>query len=61
MAKGSCLCGSVGVEVAGDLSAPEACHCSICRKQSGHFWASTDVPREAVAMTDRASVARSVQ
>ena len=34
--------------VTGALSAPDACHCSQCRKQSGHYWASTDVPREAL-------------
>lgn len=48
MHKGSCLCGAVKVEVAGPLAAPDACHCSQCRKQSGHFWASTDLPRERV-------------
>jgi hypothetical protein len=35
----------VSFEVTGDLRAPDACHCSQCRKQSGHFWASTDVSR----------------
>jgi hypothetical protein len=35
----------VSFEVAGELHPPDACHCSQCRKQSGHFWASTDVPR----------------
>ena len=50
MHKGSCLCGAVTFEVAGDLPAPDACHCSMCRKQSGHFWASTDVAREALTL-----------
>jgi hypothetical protein len=50
MAKGSCLCGAVRVEVAGELPAPDACHCSMCRKQSGHFWASTDLPRDRVTI-----------
>jgi hypothetical protein len=36
--------------VAGDLNPPDACHCSQCRKQSGHFWASTDVPRAALTI-----------
>lgn len=44
MHTGSCLCGAVRFEVAGDLRGPDACHCSQCRKQSGHYWASTDVP-----------------
>ena len=48
MHKGSCLCGALRFEAAGDLNAPDACHCSQCRKQSGHYWASTDVPRSAL-------------
>lgn len=50
MHKGSCLCGKVTFEVAGDLPAPDACHCTACRKQSGHFFVSTDVPRSAVTI-----------
>jgi hypothetical protein len=45
MHKGSCLCGAVRFEVTGVLRPPDACHCSQCRRQSGHFWASTDVSR----------------
>ena len=50
MHKGSCLCGAVSFEVSCALPPPDACHCSQCRKQSGHFWASTDVPRTAVTI-----------
>jgi hypothetical protein len=50
MHKGSCLCGAVSFEVAGELRPPDACHCSQCRRQSGHFWASTDLPRTAVTV-----------
>lgn len=45
MHKGSCLCAAVTFEVEGDLSPPDACHCSECRKWTGHYLASTDVPR----------------
>jgi hypothetical protein len=48
MHKGSCLCGAVRFEVEGELEAPDACHCSLCRRQSGHYWASTNVPRAAI-------------
>lgn len=51
MHTGSCLCGAVSFEVAGDLHAPDACHCVQCRKQSGHVWASTDVKREALTLS----------
>ncbi|MBI3550947.1 MAG: GFA family protein [Elusimicrobia bacterium] len=48
--KGSCLCGAVTFEVAGALKATDACHCWHCRKQSGHFFVSTDLPRSAVTI-----------
>jgi hypothetical protein len=56
MHKGSCLCGAVRFEVAGDLPAPDACHCSQCRKTSGHVWASTDVLKSAVTIHGEDSV-----
>ena len=56
MHQGSSLCGAVRFAVTGDLPAPDACHCSQCRKASGHFWASTDLPRSAVAITGEDNV-----
>lgn len=50
MHKGSCLCGAVSFELAGALPGPDACHCSDCRKFSGHVFVSTDVPRSAVTI-----------
>jgi len=50
MHAGACLCGAVRFQVAGELPAPDACHCSQCRRQSGHFWASTDVPKADVTI-----------
>lgn len=40
MIHGSCLCGQVAFEAVPDRHVI-ACHCSQCRKQSGHFWAAT--------------------
>lgn len=51
MHHGACLCGQVRLRVDGELHPPDACHCSQCRRQSGHFWASTDVPRSALTVT----------
>lgn len=51
MHQGSCLCGAVRFTVSGTLSDPAACHCSQCRRQSGHYWASADAPNAAVAIT----------
>ncbi len=48
--KGSCLCGAVKFKVAGELPDADACHCTLCRKQSGHVWASTDVPASALTI-----------
>ncbi len=48
MHKGSCLCGNVSFEVNGDLPAPSACHCTKCRKHTGHSEAGTDIPRNRV-------------
>jgi hypothetical protein len=46
--RGSCLCGAVRFTVTGNLPPPDACHCHQCRKQSGHYFASTNVPRSAL-------------
>ena len=45
---GSCLCGAVSFTVTAALKPPDACHCIQCRKHSGHFFASTAVPRDAI-------------
>ena len=47
---GSCLCGAVRFEVRGALNAADACHCSQCRKTSGHYWVSTNVDRSALTL-----------
>ncbi|HYE46869.1 MAG TPA: GFA family protein [Caulobacter sp.] len=54
MHKGSCLCGAVRFSTTGDLHHSDACHCSMCRKASGHFWASADVPKETVTIEGEA-------
>ena len=48
MHEGPCRCGAVDFEVAGALPPPDACQCSRCRKISGQFRVSTDVPRSAL-------------
>jgi hypothetical protein len=50
MHKGSCLCGAVRFEVEGELREPDACHCTQCRRQSGHYWASTNVDRDRLTL-----------
>src|SRR5689334_15829448 len=46
MISGGCLCGAIGIEIDEPLEhAPEACHCSRCRKQTGHFFVGVNVRR----------------
>src|SRR5262245_43893248 len=45
MHKGSCLCGAVKFEAAGELKPPDACHCTMCRRTSGHYYVSTEIPK----------------
>jgi hypothetical protein len=45
MHKGSCLCGAVRFATTAALDHSDACHCGMCRKASGHFWASADLPK----------------
>jgi hypothetical protein len=49
--QGSCLCGCVRLDIEGNLErAPEACHCTQCRKHSGHFLAAVNVRRSALTI-----------
>lgn len=38
---GGCHCGAVRFEITGPVREVIFCHCSQCRKQSGHFFAAT--------------------
>ena len=51
MHKGRCECGAVAFEISGELAPATACHCSQCRRISGHFWAGAWVAAEAVRFT----------
>ncbi|MEJ1996546.1 MAG: GFA family protein [Maritimibacter sp.] len=44
MLTGSCLCGDIRYTVTAAPEGAAACHCSQCRKQSGHYWAAAWVP-----------------
>jgi hypothetical protein len=46
----------VSFTVDAHLPGPDACHCVQCRKQSGHFFASTNVPRTALVITGEEGV-----
>lgn len=40
---GGCLCGRVRFFTEGPLREVVACHCTQCRRQSGHFYAATGI------------------
>jgi hypothetical protein len=46
--RGSCLCGKVHFETRGNLRGVVYCHCSQCRKQTGHYYAATNVQADAI-------------
>ena len=41
--EGGCLCGRVRFRAFGPMREVVACHCTQCRRQSGHFYAATNV------------------
>ena len=51
MNRGACLCGRVSFSVDGPLGRSAACHCSQCRKQSGHYWASSSADEGDITIT----------
>jgi hypothetical protein len=48
---GGCLCGAVRYRVNGPLRAVVMCHCTQCRRTSGHFMAATAARRADFALT----------
>lgn len=57
MTTGSCLCGGVAFEIAGPLRPVIACHCSQCRKQSGHYAAFTSCKEADLHFSKRDTLA----
>ena len=49
---GGCLCGAVRYEARGQLHAVVDCHCTMCRRTSGHFAAFTATRPEALVLIE---------
>jgi hypothetical protein len=48
---GGCLCGGVRYRIHGALRGIIACHCSQCRRTSGHYAAMTSAPAANIELT----------
>ena len=56
MYTGSCLCGGVAFTIDQELEPIQVCHCSQCRKQSGHFYAATNVADADIVIEGRENI-----
>ncbi|QFS84401.1 Glutathione-dependent formaldehyde-activating enzyme [Roseivivax sp. THAF40] len=50
MLTGSCCCGDITFTVSGTPKGAAVCHCTQCRKMSGHLWSSSYVPEGDIAI-----------
>lgn len=50
---GACLCGAVKYEVSGPMKQVIGCHCSMCRRQTGHFLAFTAAWNDHFKLTEQ--------
>jgi hypothetical protein len=48
--KGGCLCGAVRYRIDGPLRNVIACHCTQCRRQSGHYGTYAAAPLESFSL-----------
>jgi hypothetical protein len=48
---GSCMCGRVSYQVTGPLRPICACHCTQCRKSSGHYSAATSASNDDLTIS----------
>lgn len=56
ISSGGCLCGGIRYFVRGPLRDVIACHCSQCRKTSGHFVAATGAESDRVTIEKDATL-----
>ncbi len=54
---GGCLCGGVRYKVDGRLDDVGACHCSQCRRTTGHYFAATTCKRDALTLVSDETLA----
>lgn len=54
--QGACLCGAVRFATRGPLREVIACHCSQCRRQTGLYYAATNVSLDRLTIEGEESV-----
>ena len=54
--EGGCLCGGVRYRLKGPLRDVIACHCSQCRRTSGHFVAATSIAADRLELLSDATL-----
>jgi len=52
MVRGKCDCGAVSFEMQAVRPSVTVCHCSQCRRTSGHLWAATSAAFDDVHFTN---------
>ena len=55
-AEGGCLCGAVRYRVKGPLGEAHGCHCSLCRRQSGHYIVGVHIEWPNVEIEDETAL-----
>lgn len=53
---GGCLCGAVRYRIDGPMKQVVACHCKMCRAQTGHFLATTAAWNEQFQLTEQSGL-----
>lgn len=49
-ANGACLCGAVTIRIDGPVKDVSCCHCSQCRKQTGLYYATIEMPKTSLTI-----------
>ena len=49
--EGGCLCGAVRYQINGPVKNVSCCHCSQCRKQTGLYYATVEMPFSALTIS----------
>ena len=53
---GTCLCGGVSFEIRGTPDNVIACHCTQCRKSSGHYQVGVEIGTDQLVMLSDGSL-----